>query len=165
MAAVMDGEVGELGETSVAASLATRREWPADLVLIEFAEPGCPAEVRRRLRELTCLREIVMTGRTGRAWTDPGAGPALARAFRSLGLDLAVVTLQWQRDRPFRAPRPSCTATAVSPVAITCSAGEGTGMLTKLIVVTANPDVTADDATGADVTGADATMAGAVRLP
>ncbi|WP_204073345.1 hypothetical protein [Planotetraspora phitsanulokensis] len=142
----MDGEVGEVGDTSGAAALATPREWPADLVLIEFAEPGCPAEVRRRLRELTCLREIVMTGRTGRAWTDPGGGPALARAFRSLGLDLAVVTLQWQRDRPLQAPRPSCTAAAVRPAAITCSAGTGTGMLTKLIVVTADPDATNPDA-------------------
>jgi hypothetical protein len=132
----MDGEVGE---TVSAAALTPPREWSADLVLIEFAEPGCPAEVRRRLRELTCLRGIVMTGRIGRAWTDPGGGPALARAFRSLGLDLAVVTLQWQHDRPFQAVRPSCTATADRPAAITCLAGPGTGMLTKLIVVTANP--------------------------
>ncbi|GII28937.1 hypothetical protein [Planotetraspora mira] len=136
MAAVMDGEVGE---TVSAAALAPSREWPGDLVLIEFAEPGCPAEVRRRLRELTCLRGIVMTGRTGRAWTDPGGGPALARAFRSLGFDLAVVTLQWRQDRPFQAVRPSCTATADSPATIVCSAGTGTGMLTKMIVMTADP--------------------------
>jgi hypothetical protein len=132
----MDGAVGE---TVSAGALTPPHEWSADLVLIEFAEPGCPAEVRRRLRELTCLRGIVMTGRIGRAWTDPGGGPALAREFRSLGLDLAVVTLQWQRDRPFPAVLPSCTATADTPAAIDRSAGPGTGMLTKLIVVTADP--------------------------
>ncbi|MEZ0075663.1 hypothetical protein [Planotetraspora sp. GP83] len=102
-----------------------------DLVFIEFADPGWTPEIRRALRELGCLREIAVSGRMGRAWTDPGMGFAVVRTLRSLGLELALLTLQWRREWPhLQPPRTAGPSGAVAP---------GGGMLTKLVVVTTNP--------------------------
>lgn len=89
-----------------------------DLVFVEVLRPET---ARRALRELDCVKAVVLSGGRCQVWTEPGAAPLVVQALRDQGLDVAVVTLQWQQDSPRQALRPSCTAIAAKASAATAS--------------------------------------------